>query len=202
MFSTIGIIGSGPVAQAVARHALKAGRRVVLSNSRGPGSLTELVAQLGDGAHAGTVQEAAAAELVVLAMPFTKVPDVAAEVADWSGHLVIDATNQFAESDPYDGRADIGELTGSEWVAQQLPGAVLVKAFNAMYSKYLAADPVHDEGRQVVFYAGNDADAKQQFAELVESFGFAGVDVGALREGGALLQLDGHLNALHVLRQS
>ncbi|WP_279579321.1 NAD(P)-binding domain-containing protein [Fodinicola feengrottensis] len=65
-------------------------------------------------------------------------------------------TNQFAQSDPYRGFADVSPLTGSEWVAEQLPGVTLLKAFNAMFASYMAADPRHGEGNQAVFVAGDD----------------------------------------------
>ena len=124
MFRSVGIIGSGAVAQAVARRCLAAGIPVVLSNSRGPASLGGIVSELGEAAAAGTVRRAADAELVVLAVPFVTVPDVGEQVDDWSGRVVVVATNQFAQYQPsYAGRVDLGSETGSEWVARRLPGA-------------------------------------------------------------------------------
>ena len=201
MFDTIGIIGAGTIGRAVAGHAIRTGHRVLISNSRGPASLREVVDRLGQGAEAVPLEQAATADLILLAVPFPSVPDVGRAVGDWTGKVVVDATNQFAQSNPYGGRADIGDLTGSEWVAEKLPGATVLKAFNAMFGQYVAADPRHEEGRQVVFYAGDDEVRKSQFADLLSSFGFAPVDVGGLREGGRLTQLDGPLNGLHVLKQ-
>jgi 8-hydroxy-5-deazaflavin:NADPH oxidoreductase len=202
MIESLGVIGTGAVGQAVARHAAGNGVTVVLSNSRGPGSIADLAAEMGDAVSAATVKVAAAAEMVLLAVPFSTVAQVAAEVGDWNGRVVIDATNQFASRDPYDGRAELGEETGSEYVARHLPGATVIKAFNAMFAAYIQADPRHRAGRQVVFYAGDDAAANARFSELIEGFGFAAVHVGSLREGGRLMQLDGHLSGLHVLRQN
>ena len=96
---------------------------------------------------------------------------------------------------------DLEDETASEFIARQLPGATIVKAFNAMYGDYVAASPRHKAGRQVVFYAGDDHSANKFFAELIEGWGFAPVFVGGLRAGGELMQLDGHLNLLHVLKQ-
>jgi hypothetical protein len=175
---------------------------VVLSNSRGPDTLKELVDQLGQGASAGTVAQAAEAGLVVVAIPFIKVPELADEVPDWSGRVVVDATNQFAQYEPdYSGFVDLGDETGSEWVARHLPGATVIKAFNAMFAEYIMADPRHHDGRQVLFFAGDDEAANAKFAAFGEALGFAPVLVGNLRDGGRLMQLGGPLSALHVIKQ-
>jgi len=200
MMESAGIIGAGPVAQALARHAVNAGVRVFLSNSRGPESLADVADKLG--AQAVTVRDAARADVVILAIPFLKVPELTDAVPEWSGRVVIDATNQFAQYEPtYAGFVDLGEETGSEWVARHLPGAIIVKAFNAMFASYISADPRHTEGRQVVFFAGDDDAACDDFAELVNRMGFAPVYLGALREGGRLMQLGGPLSGVHVIRQ-
>ncbi|WP_329141662.1 NADPH-dependent F420 reductase [Streptomyces sp. NBC_00670] len=197
----IGTLGAGTVAQAIARHAVAHGHQVVLSNSRGPASLTGLADELGPLAHAGTPQEAAAAELVLLAVGWPQVLDATAGLPHFGGRVVIDATNQFAAPPPHPEIADLGELTGSEYVASLLPGARVVKAFNTLYAPYIAADPRHGAGRQVLFLAGDDADAKRTVADLTAGFGFAPVDLGSLREGGRLMQLGGPLSALHALKQ-
>jgi predicted dinucleotide-binding enzyme len=201
VFKTVGVIGSGPIGRAVAAHAASGGQRVLLSNSRGPESLTDLVAELGGRAQATSVEEAAGADLVVMAVPFVKVTEVGAKIGDWTGRIVVDATNHFAEYSPYGGRVELGDETASEYIARQLPGATVVKAFNAMYATYVAAEPRHAEGRQVVFHAGDDRSANDRFAELIAHWGFAPVYVGSLRDGGRLMQLDGYLNRLHVLNQ-
>ena len=202
MFASVGIIGSGSVGRAVATRALSARISVVLSNSRGPDTLTGLVDKLGEGASAGTVAEAADADLVVVAIPFVKIPGLAGEVPHWSGSVVVDATNQFAQYEPtYSGFADLGDETGSEWVARHLQGATVIKAFNAMYAAYIMADPRHHDGRQVLFFAGDDDTVNAEFAAFGEALGFAPVLVGGLREGGRLMQLGGPLSALHVIKQ-
>jgi predicted dinucleotide-binding enzyme len=202
MFTDVGFIGSGPLTQALAQHLVAAQMPVLISNSRGPDSLTELVADLGEGVQAVTVDQTAKADLVILALPFLRVPELADVIPDWAGRVVVDATNQFAEYTPaYRGYVDLGEETGSEWVARHLPGATIIKAFNAMYATYLAADPRHPNGRQVVFYAGDNATACGDFDELVSKLGFAPVYVGGLRDGGKLMQLGGPLSTLHVIKQ-
>jgi predicted dinucleotide-binding enzyme len=193
MFNNVGFIGSGAITQALAHHLVAAQIPVLISNSRGPDRLTKLVAELGDAAQAVSVEQAAKAEVVILALPFLRVPELADVVSDWSGRIVVDATNQFAEYTPvYSGYVDPGEETGSEWVARHLPGATVIKAFNAMYASYLAADPRHPDGRQVVFYAGDDTTACADFDQLISRLGFAPVYVGGLRDGGKLMQLGDH----------
>jgi len=129
------------------------------------------------------------------------VPEVAARLPDWSGRVVVDMTNQFAAVNPYRGFADVSPLTGSEWVAQHLSGATIIKAFNSMFATYAEAEPQHQEGAQVVFFAGDDAPSKRGFAEMVSEFGFAPIDLGTLRDGGALMQLGGALSGKHFLFQ-
>jgi hypothetical protein len=197
----IGTLGAGTVAQAIARHAVAHGHQVVLSNSRGPASLAYLTDELGPLARAGTPEEAAAAELVVLAVGWPQIPDAVAGLPPFDGRIVIDTTNQFSSPPPHAKIADLGELTGSEYVAALLPGARVVKAFNTLYGRYIAADPRHQAGRQVLFLAGDDADAKTTVKDLTAGFGFAPVDLGGLREGGRLMQLGGPLSGLHALKQ-
>ncbi|MCA2207257.1 NADPH-dependent F420 reductase [Nocardia rosealba] len=197
----IGMLGAGEVAQAIARHAIRHGHEVVLSNSRGPASLAPLVKDLGALATAATPAEAAVADLVVLAVPWPQIPDAVAGLPRLDRTVVIDTTNQFASLSPTPEIADLGDLTGSEYVASLLPGARVVKAFNALYAQFIAPDPRHEAGRQVLFLAGDDADAKNTVRNLTSEFGFAPVDLGTLREGGRLIQLGGPLSALHALQQ-
>ncbi|MER7780013.1 NAD(P)-binding domain-containing protein [Streptomyces sp. NPDC096191] len=197
----LGMLGAGAIAQAIARHAIRHGHEVVLSNSRGPASLAPLVKDLGALAAAAPPAEAAAADLVVLAVPWPQIPDAVAGLPRLDKTIVIDTTNQFASLPPTPEIADLGDLTGSEYVASLLPGARVVKAFNSLYTQFIAPDPRHDAGRQVLFLAGDDADAKNTVRGLTSEFGFAPVDLGTLREGGRLIQLGGPLSALHALKQ-
>src|SRR3954453_11139693 len=95
--TTVGAIGAGRLGQAMARTALRAGRRVVIANSRGPETLSPVVSTLGDGARAGTVEQAAGAGIVVIAVPWPRVPE-AVRGLEWSGQVVIDATNDLDPS--------------------------------------------------------------------------------------------------------
>ncbi|MDA0166428.1 NAD(P)-binding domain-containing protein [Solirubrobacter ginsenosidimutans] len=194
-----GTIGAGNIAQAVARHAVAAGHDVVISNSREPETLAELAAELG--ATAGSVEEAAAADIVLLAPPWSAVDDILGALPAWDGRILIDATNAFISFSPTQ-VADFGDGTSSEHVASLASGAHVIKAFNTLFARFIAADPRHDAGRQLLFYAGDDADAKARFAALVDDFGFAAVDAGSLHEGGKFMQAGGGpLSGLHALKQ-
>jgi len=187
-----GTIGAGTVAQAIAAHLVTAGHQVILSNSRGPDTLLDVVTRLGPLASAGTPADAAAADMVFLAVRWPQVGDALAGLPEWGGRILVDTTNTFA---------DIEDGTASEFVADRAPGARVVKAFNTLHAPYIAADPRHAEGRQLLFYAGDDEAAKADFHAVADALGFAPVDAGALREGGRLMQVGGPLSALHALKQ-
>jgi 8-hydroxy-5-deazaflavin:NADPH oxidoreductase len=188
---TIGIIGAGRLGQAMARTALRAGRQVVLANSRGPGSLASEVSALGEGASAGTVDQAAATDIVVLAVPWPRVPE-AVEGRGWNGRIVIDATNDF---DP----SDLNGRTSSEVVADLVPGARVVKAANTLGAAVLGSDPHEAGGRRVIFVSGDDADAKSEAIALFEDAGFLAIDLGDLATGGAMQQVRGPLAGVNLI---
>ena len=151
-----GTIGAGTIAQALARHLVTAGHRVMLSNSRGPSTLDDLVADMGPLASAGTVSQTAQADMVFLTVMWPDIPAALADLPPWDGRILVDCTNQFARLDPVE-VTDLGDQTGTEWVASLAPGACVMKAFNTLHAEYIASDPRHPAGRQVVFYAGDDA---------------------------------------------
>src|SRR5215218_8639860 len=130
-----GIIGAGNIGQAVARHAVAAGHDVIISNRRGGESLASGAAEVG--ATPGTVAEAASAELVLLAVPWAAVP-AALEGLTWDGQVLIDATNAFVSYAPMK-VADLGDQTSSEFVASLAPGVHVVKAFNTLFARFIAA---------------------------------------------------------------
>lgn len=182
----IGIIGTGSIGGTLARLWTTAGHEIAVANSRGPGSLTDLVGSLGPLAHAMTVEDAAAfGEIVVLAVPFRRLealprPELV------MGKVVVDAMNPYAEGG---GLLDLGGRTSSSLTAERLPGARLVKAFNTMHPETLASGGrphVPEEQRLVIFLAGDDARAKERVATLIREAGFAPVDTGSLAIGGRL----------------
>ena len=194
-----GMIGAGTLSRAIAGHVVKAGHDVVFSNSRGPHTLGSVVDAFGPRASAGTVAEAGAADFVVLAVHWTQVRDALGNMPACEGRIVIDATNQWVRLTPTF-VAEHLEIGGSELVASLIPGAHVIKAFDNMYGRYVAADPVTGAGRRILFYAGDDGYSKRLFRSVVEGFGFAPVDLGPLQMG-RLMQVDGGpLSGLHAIR--
>ncbi|WP_343907716.1 NADPH-dependent F420 reductase [Nocardioides aquiterrae] len=182
--TTIGLIGSGNIGSTVARLAVDAGYDVVLSNSRGPESLADLVADLGDHARAATAEEAAAAgDLVVVTVPLKSVPDVPVEPL--RGKVVIDTCNYYPQRDGHVAELDDESTTTSEIVQAHLAGSKVVKAFNNIYFEFLRrlARPQGDPERSVLAIAGDDEDAKQAVAEFLDEIGYDAYNVGPLAEG-------------------
>jgi 8-hydroxy-5-deazaflavin:NADPH oxidoreductase len=188
----VGIIGAGRIGQAMAQTARRAGRQVVIANSRGPESLSSVVEGLGDGVSAATVKEAAAADIVVLGVMWSDVPQ-AVEGLEWDGRIVIDPTNDFDPSD-LDGR------TSSEVLAELVAPARVVKAANTLVAAVLGSDPDEAGGQRVIFLSGDDGDAKSEVVALFEDAGFFVVDLGGLREGGRMQQVGAPLAGHNLIR--
>jgi predicted dinucleotide-binding enzyme len=188
----IGIIGAGRLGQAMAQTALRVGRSVVISNRRGPDTLAPVVSTLGDGAAAGTVDEAAAADIVVLAVPWPRVPE-AVEGREWNGRTVIDTTNDFEPG-------DLNGRTSSEVVADLVAGARVVKAANTLDAALLGSDPHEGAGQRVIVLSGDDVGAKSDVITLFAEAGFFTIDLGGLRRGGEIQQIGGPLAGLNLVR--
>jgi 8-hydroxy-5-deazaflavin:NADPH oxidoreductase len=189
---SVGIIGAGRIGQAMAQTALRAGRQVVIANSRGPESLASVVQALGDGVSAGTVKDAAAADVVVLAVPWAQVSQ-AVEGLEWDGRIVIDPTNDFDPSD-LDGR------TSSEVVADLVVPARVVKAANTLVAAVLGSDPHQAGGQRVIFLSGDEAEPKSEVVAFFEDAGFFVVDLGGLREGAQMQQAGAPLAGHNLIR--
>jgi hypothetical protein len=190
--NSVGIIGAGRIGQVMARIALRAGRTVVIANSRGPESLRSLVEELGSGVSAGTAADAAGADIVVLAIMWPQVPQ-AVQGLDWEGRIVIDPTNDFDPSD-LDGR------TSSEVVADLVAPAAVVKAGNTFAAAVLGTDPRQAGGQRVIFVSGDDASAKSSVGALFDGAGFFVIDLGGLREGGEMQQAKAPLSGHDLIR--
>ncbi|WP_324670496.1 NADPH-dependent F420 reductase [Hymenobacter sp. GOD-10R] len=192
----IGTIGAGNIAQAFVRHAAKAGFEITISSKSGPAALAELAATIGPGVRAGTVEEAVQADLVLLSVPWDAVAEVLANVPAWRGQVVVDTTNaiHFPDFKPL----DLGPKTSTELVAEQAPGARVVKGFNATGAAILALDPNEGGGKRVIFISGDDASAKAEVLQMLDAMGFAGIDLGSLAIGGRFQQFPGPLSGTNL----
>jgi len=152
----IGILGAGHVGLAVGRRLTGAGHRVMLSSARGPHALTPVAQDIG--AEAASVTEAAAQELVLLALPWPAVPDALDSLPDWQGRILVDATNPFVALDPLQ-LADLEGRSASVVVAEHAPGARVVKAFNSITMANFEKGPRQGDARRVLFVSGDDVAA-------------------------------------------
>ncbi len=181
--TTIGLIGSGNIGSTVARLAVDAGYDVVLSNSRGPETLSDLVSELGERASAATsAQAAAAGDIVIVTVPL-KAYD-AVPVEPLAGKIVIDTNNYYPERDGHFAALFDESTTTAEMLAAHLPDSHVVKGFNNIFFKHLAvlARPAGEE-RTTLPIAGDDARAKASVIEFFDAIGYDVLDVGALAEG-------------------
>ena len=182
--TTIGFIGSGKIGSQLARLAVAQGHDVVLSNSRGPETLADLVAELGPHARAATPAEAAtAADIAVVTIPLRAIDTV--PVAPLAGKIVIDTNNYYPVRDGQIAELDSEETTVSELLQRHLPTSKVVKAFNHIMFSQLTTDgrPAGTPGRRALVVASDDADALTTVAALIDSFGFDVVQVTPLSEG-------------------
>jgi predicted dinucleotide-binding enzyme len=181
--ATVGFIGSGRIGSTVARLAVAASYQVIMSNSRGPQTLTGLVGELGPLAQAATVEQAAAGgDLVVLTIPLRAYQSVPA--APLAGKLVIDTCNYYPQRDGQIAELDSGSLTSSELIQQHLAGARVVKAFNNIYYRHLLAlsRAADTPDRSFLPVAGDDAGAKARMSAFLDAIGYGAVDAGPLAE--------------------
>ena len=182
--ATIGFIGAGHIGSQLARLATKSGYDVVVSNSRGPETLSKLVEELGPRARAGTPSDAArAGEIVVVTIPLKSYRDVPA--APLAGKIVIDTNNYYPQRDGHIRELDDESTTTAELLQAHLPRSKVVKAFNHIYAAQLTTDgrPPGTPNRRALAIAGDDPAAKATVTKLLDGFGFDTVDAGPLREG-------------------
>jgi predicted dinucleotide-binding enzyme len=181
----IGIIGAGHIGGTLAKLFVDAGHDVAVSNSRGPETLTRLVEQIGGGAQATIPAEATRfGEVVVVSVPFGRYRDVPSEAV--AGKVVIDTNNYYPQRDGHFEELDSDRTTSSELLQAHLSGGRVVKAFNAILWTRLrdAGRPVGDDERIGIPISGDDDEAKQTVAALIDQIGFDAVDAGTLARGG------------------
>lgn len=181
----IAIIGSGHIGSTLAKHFIAVGHEVAVANSRGPKTLRDLESDLGSRGHAATAEEAERfGDVVVVSVPFKSYADVPAD--DLAGKVVIDTTNYHASRDGHFTELDGDAETSSEVLAGQLPGARVVKAFNAIEWAHLRdkSGQATDGQRVGIPISGDDPLAKEVVTGLIAQIGFEAVDAGSLAEGG------------------
>jgi hypothetical protein len=182
--TTIGLIGAGHIGSQIARLAVASGYHVVISNSRSPGTLAEIVAELGPNARAATALEAAqCGDIVVVTVPLKNYRAVAVEPL--AGKIVIDTNNYYPERDGHIPELDNESTTTSELLQAHLPTSKVVKAFNHIYAAELTThgQPAGTKNRRALVIAGDDQGAKAVVTRLLDQFGFDTVDAGPLKEG-------------------
>ena len=199
---SIGIIGAGALGSNAARLLAKSGISATIANRRGPQSLAGLVAELGPSIKAGTVKEAASADIVLVAVRWVDVEKALGGLPAWNGRIVIDGTNPVAFLDPNSPDAkdpsnplaaygikaiDLGGKHSSQVLRTFDPGARVVKAFNHLDVRVLS-EPKLSGGQRVLFYSGDDAGAKAEVRKLIEQTGYFPVDLGVLDVGGPLAE--------------
>jgi 8-hydroxy-5-deazaflavin:NADPH oxidoreductase len=206
----VGFLGAGNVTRTFGRHLINAGHTIVVSNSRGPATLADFVADLGPRAIAGTKQQAAECDVVILAVHWVNVRE-ALKGIDWHGRILIDATNAHVDPKPDISLAGVTRSrdvlkakgrTSSELVAEMAVGARLVKSISNMPMAWIE-DFSPNKPRTVIFTSGDDAEAKKLVIELVNSTGLVAIDLGSLAIGGAMHEVGAPLSGLdlHFIRR-
>jgi 8-hydroxy-5-deazaflavin:NADPH oxidoreductase len=171
----IGVIGAGRIGGNCARQAVNGGHRVMLSFSRDPSVLERFASELGDRASSGSVADAVGfGEAVILSVPWGAIPEALDQAGSLEGKVVIDTTNQFGPGP----KPDPGQ-TAAAFNARRMPGARYVKSFNTLTAGF-QADTAGREGaeRVVQWICGDDPQAKQLVAGLIEDMGYVPVDLG------------------------
>jgi predicted dinucleotide-binding enzyme len=182
------IIGFGKLGQALARAFVRSGIEVSVATTRDPASFAAGAAAIGPGIIPTTLAEAVKADIVFLAVRFESHKDVAKALPSWQGKTIIDVTNAYGV--PLEEMG--GQPSSAKVVAQAFTGGKLVKGFNHLVAAVLDQDPSVHGGRRVVFLASDDDGATAEIAALAEKLGFAPVKLGALSEGGLLVQARGN----------
>ncbi len=188
------IVGTGNIGSALARLFGRAGLGVRIANTRGPRTISELAASAGPSVLPMSLADALARDVIFLAIPFTAVEQFGKELPDWTGKTIVDATN--AHYAPNAAKDILKGRLSSHYVAEVLPGARVVKAFNQLPAQTLAAPVPPAQGRRVVFISSDFPESSAQIAQLANALGLSAVELGRIGEGGRLIEVP---NAL-VLR--
>ncbi|MEO7815280.1 MAG: NAD(P)-binding domain-containing protein [Sphingomicrobium sp.] len=188
---TYAIIGSGKIGRALAHQFARSAKPVLVANHRGPATVAPLRDDFGDSITPASIEDALRADIVIMAVPFAAVPEVAQQVGDWQGRILVDATNaiNFADFSPI----DLGGKPSTQLVADAVPTARVVKCFNTLAAAVLEADPAGLPGKRVTFLSGNSPEAVADVAQLATHLGFAPIVLGRTDQGGLLAEFGGPL---------
>jgi predicted dinucleotide-binding enzyme len=181
--TTVGIIGAGHIGSALAEGLVARGYDVVIANSRGPETLGDLVARLGERARAATAREAAdAADWAVVTVPLKALQDVPAEPL--AGKIVLDTNNYYWERDGRIAELEEKRTTTAEMAQRHLAGSMVVKAFNHIPAADINTDgsPAGTSDRRALATASDHPEAVAHVVALYDEFGFDTVDIGSLAE--------------------
>jgi 8-hydroxy-5-deazaflavin:NADPH oxidoreductase len=195
---SIAIIGAGAIGTALARQFARNGIDAQIANSRGPATLAALVAELGPRITAVSARQAAQADIVILAVNWNRLPQAVQDLGPWNGRIVVDANN--AVEVPSFRAVELHGRPSTAVLADLLPGARVVKAFNHLAADLLGSDPAVNGGRRVLFLSGDEASSKAEVAALIERIGYAPVDLGSVQEGRAAQFPGGALPILHLVK--
>jgi predicted dinucleotide-binding enzyme len=180
---TYAIIGFGKLGQALAKAFARSGIDVSVATTRNPESFAADAAAIGPTVIPTTLEQAIKADIIFLAVRYESHPDVAKALPTWQGKTIVDVTNAYG--------VPTEELIGQSSatvVAQAFTGGKVVKGFNHLGAPVLGQDPAVHGGKRVVFLASDDDSAAAEIAALAEKLGFAPIKLGALAEGGLLVQ--------------
>lgn len=208
---SIGIIGSGALGSHIARALANKGIAAIIANKSGPETMAPLLSDTAAHITAGTIEQAASADIVIIALPWTAAETVLSSLPAWNNRIVIDATNPVLfltpnspeANDPANPLAaygikaiDLGGQHSSAVLQGWVKGGRVVKAFNHLDANVLS-EPAVAAGQRTLFYSGDDADAKAQVHQLLESMGYFPVNLGMLDVGGPLAELPFGALAMH-----
>lgn len=196
----IGIIGAGHIGQALATHLAKTSHQILLTNSRGVESLRETVAAIGGNLRAADLDETIKeADLLFIAVPWSKMPELSNKLKALNGKVLVDASNNIVSVNPFR-LADMGGRTTGEFNAGLFSTHRVVKAFNTLAAATLAKPSGTGESQTVIFLSGDDGGAKAEVKAIIQNMGFAAIDLGSHKEGGKLQDVGGPLSGIEFLQ--
>jgi predicted dinucleotide-binding enzyme/polyisoprenoid-binding protein YceI len=181
--NTVAVVGTGTIGRVLAQHFSDQQVPALLANTRGPETID--VTELSDSITPASLDTALDADVIILAIPFLQVRELGRRRADWSGKIVVDATNAFLVPEA---KEILGDRLSTEFNAEAFPGAAVVKSFNQTAARQLAEKRPPEFGRRVVFVSSNDSAASAVVARLCTDLGFAPIELGRIDEGGVLIQ--------------